>query len=793
MFDGLFNFLADFANWFLLKIDSVVYSLIGWLYEIYMLICRARIFRTETFQIFINRIYVILGVVMLFFLAYSILTNIVDPDNFAKGESSMGKIISNTIISLVLIAVLPTIFNFLYYSQNIILEQDFLGKLILGKYSDVSNELEITFDDETCQKFNDTAEAGNNSSCTKRFPSKEDQENEDIKDNYIDLAGNSIAVDIFSSFYYPSLGDKDSETSDDGNAAYNQDFNYSELEDDGKDFDKTNDGELYKKVASYDPCHTTEEGYVYGRAARECALDIKAIFADKDAEDLPLDYKSILQYSKSTGDFDGFTLLSASVNAGKVKYTWIISTIAGLFVCYIMVSYCIDMGLRAVKLGFTQLIAPVPILARIIPKQASMFNRWISFTLKAYFEVFLRILIIFLGIFMITHLPTLEGLWEGSDFARVSIMSLKVPLILDINSASWGTKMMARVAIIIGILTFVKQAPSLIEEALGININAGSLSVRDKLKNMAGAGIMSTAIGAATGWQGKGWQFGKQGQQAFKDTTGSDYNGSYLPWSRNNSIGGRINRSLDTNEQRLKVSNKQHYEDVVKEFEKTKDQNGNPTEFANRISRKINESYSQQIQEARQAATIAKQNAGQEYEAAYQAAQTEKNNVQNRINSFENSQEYADIKAKATRNAMREAQDALRKENKGFTSAEVAEKARDYYNKYLKEELDNSMSNNVKQYVKDTSRNIEQETTQAINKAKAEAKASIDKANNSLDAAMDKITADAKKDVVNEIKQRPRNRKEAEYANAVSAVKRLGDEDSIKELRKAISGLNNDK
>lgn len=760
-FTGLSNFLWDLLYGLALKLDSVIYSFIGWLYEIYMLLSSARIFRTETFQIFINRIYIILGVIMLFFLAYTILTNIVNPDKFNNEGSGMGKIITNTVISLVLIAILPTIFNFLYYAQEIILKEDFLGKVILGNYSNADSKLVVTFDEETCQGINEIGEEGNNSSCTKKYESNASE------DNSINLAGNSIAVDIFSAFYYPNESEKDESMIDDnndedgdengnseyieGNSAFNRVFKYEELENDGMDFDDTNDSDIYVKVASYNPCHTNEEGYIYGTAAKRCAIDIQAFHAEaeKEAADLPLDYKSILQYSKSTGKFDGFKLLSASVNNGKMEYSILLSSLAGAYVCYMLISYCLDMGLRAAKLGFAQLVAPVPILARIIPKQASMFSSWINFTLKSYFEVFLRIIIIFLGIFMITHLPSIAGLWEDSSLAHISIMALKTPLIMDISSASWGTQMMARVAIIIGILMFVKQAPSLIEQALGININAGSLSIREKLKNMAGAGMMSTAIGAATGAigagymakknggkffanavkggragaQGKGWQFGKQGQQAFKDTTGSKYNGSFMPWSRNNSIGGRITRALDNNEKNIKEANKERLKAVQEEYEKS-------SEFKNMVNSRMTDTYQnatatknaarqtalnewkntiQQAENTYNSVESSAKEAVKNAEDKYNQAKKESDDITRRMRNYENSTEYRDYLKYRT--------DARNKavENSAKSGRNVDELTKEYMNKFIA-----NASNSTKQYYADLNNQSDKKAAEKAKQAQIE-------------------------------------------------------------------------
>ena len=53
--------------------------------------------------------------------------------------------------------------------------------------------------------------------------------------------------------------------------------------------------------------------------------------------------------------------------SNMVDYSPLISTAAGLFLCYIMLSFCIDLGIRCVKLFFYEVISPIPILMNIIP------------------------------------------------------------------------------------------------------------------------------------------------------------------------------------------------------------------------------------------------------------------------------------------------------------------------------------------------------------------------------------------------------------------------------------------
>ena len=85
----------------LLFLDGIIYSFIDKLYQLFMALASARILTEENIQHFMDRIYIVLGVIMLFVLAYSILMSIINPDNMNKSENGTGKIVKNIVISLV--------------------------------------------------------------------------------------------------------------------------------------------------------------------------------------------------------------------------------------------------------------------------------------------------------------------------------------------------------------------------------------------------------------------------------------------------------------------------------------------------------------------------------------------------------------------------------------------------------------------------------------------------------------------------------------------------------------------
>ena len=74
---------------------------------------------------------------------------------------------------------------------------------------------------------------------------------------------------------------------------------------------------------------------------------------------------------------------------------------------YIILVYCLDLGLRAVKLAFYEIIAPLPIIVRVIPSLSKVFSSWIKATLSTYAEVFIRIAVLYFAIFAFSYVPSI--------------------------------------------------------------------------------------------------------------------------------------------------------------------------------------------------------------------------------------------------------------------------------------------------------------------------------------------------------------------------------------------------
>ena len=126
--DWIYNIL----NTIWLLICEGIYIFIGLLYQVFQKVASVNLFSQEIFEEFTGRMYLVIGIAMLFIFAYNIILAIVNPDGKDKGTTNLAKSVKQTVISLVLVVLLPTIFNWLYVFQTHVLESNIIGTIILG-------------------------------------------------------------------------------------------------------------------------------------------------------------------------------------------------------------------------------------------------------------------------------------------------------------------------------------------------------------------------------------------------------------------------------------------------------------------------------------------------------------------------------------------------------------------------------------------------------------------------------------------------------------------------------------
>lgn len=152
------------------------------------------------------------------------------------------------------------------------------------------------------------------------------------------------------------------------------------------------------------------------------------------------------------------------------NYTPIVSTVAGVVVLLVLLSFSMDLATRAVKLLFLQIIAPIPIISNMdMGKGQDIFKKWGKECINTYLTVFIRLIAINFAVFMIVLLK--------GDYKSLFTNNIWLNIFL-----------------IIGCLMFAKQVPHLIEEFLGIKLNGMALHPLKKFQEQALFGKQITGV-----------------------------------------------------------------------------------------------------------------------------------------------------------------------------------------------------------------------------------------------------------------------------------------------------------
>ena len=130
------------------------------------------------------------------------------------------------------------------------------------------------------------------------------------------------------------------------------------------------------------------------------------------------------------------------------------------------------------KLGFLQLISPIPIISYIDPSSSKngMFSKWLKEVGKTYADLFIRLGAVYFAITLIA------ALMQNSDLGT--------------------TNFLARVFIILGILIFANQIPKLIGDLLGVKID-GNFSL-NPMRKINSSPIANAVVGGEAGLGGGG-------------------------------------------------------------------------------------------------------------------------------------------------------------------------------------------------------------------------------------------------------------------------------------------------
>lgn len=178
-----------------------------------------------------------------------------------------------------------------------------------------------------------------------------------------------------------------------------------------------------------------------------------------------------------------------------MRFESILSVIVGVFVLWMIFSYTIKVGVRMVQLTFLEIISPMAIISYLSPKKDTMFSKWGKIYISTYIDVFIRVAIINLVVYLISVI--LDGWSTGTGYFWDS---------LNVIDMTGTTKMYIGIIMILALLTFAQRAPELLKEILpsgGPGSIGFGVGAKDNAFGMGflskGAGVLTGAVGGLAG------------------------------------------------------------------------------------------------------------------------------------------------------------------------------------------------------------------------------------------------------------------------------------------------------
>lgn len=124
----------------MLSLCNIIYKLISFVYEVFYNLGTARILFDSDVQPIFRKIGLIIGLFMVFRVAFAFIQYVVNPDTMFDKQKGIGKIIVKVIVSIVLLGSTQYLFNAAFTIQDKILESQILEKVILGgEYTETEN------------------------------------------------------------------------------------------------------------------------------------------------------------------------------------------------------------------------------------------------------------------------------------------------------------------------------------------------------------------------------------------------------------------------------------------------------------------------------------------------------------------------------------------------------------------------------------------------------------------------------------------------------------------------------
>lgn len=130
---GAWTWVEEILQWIGMWIDALVYKLLAAFYNIFMAIVKMNLGDVnDMFDNLLMRIYLVLGLFMLFKISFNLLQMLVNPDKVSDSSIGGPAMAKNIFISLIMLVAFPLVFNLLGEAQKAIIDNGVIEKIVLG-------------------------------------------------------------------------------------------------------------------------------------------------------------------------------------------------------------------------------------------------------------------------------------------------------------------------------------------------------------------------------------------------------------------------------------------------------------------------------------------------------------------------------------------------------------------------------------------------------------------------------------------------------------------------------------
>lgn len=376
-------------------IDRPAFFLLKILYIVFISVAETELFNDSTIRHVYYKIQLILGIFMIFKLSVSVLEAIVNPDKLTAKKTGTMSIIARIFISLALLAALTPI-N-IPNPKNDYEKKLKNNGLIFGVLYSLQSRI---LGQDTLGRLilgNElTVSSGKSDELKKQ------------RNSYLTNAANSFTSTVLKTFMRINLVSE-------------------------KDRVQNTTGE---------PDEANSQNWVCQN------IDSNILDTYNDASSDP---QEILDY------------INEDCSSGlKSKYVFAylpLGGIAAYVFAFLLLTFTIDVAIRAIKIAILRLIAPIPVISYMSPNQKDngAMGTWAKALMTTYLELFTRLLIVYIVIYLIQRI-IFDGLTISASYS-----GLITPI--------------AYIMIFLGLFLFARQAPKFIQDALGIKPGGGSVGI----------------------------------------------------------------------------------------------------------------------------------------------------------------------------------------------------------------------------------------------------------------------------------------------------------------------------